>query len=102
MNDLKKIIETIIPKEIEQDNAVFNGGYTIAPINVDIALLGDGEPQEITTSYQLDFFFKGKGELVAKTKSLIIALKDYSTNDTTFTWEETVRLWRATMTIEEI
>lgn len=102
MNKLKQIIKTIITNEIEPDVAVFNDGYTIAPFTTYTALKGDGKPQEIATGYQLDFFFKSKGETVAKAKALIEALGDYPVSDLTYTWETTVRLWRATMTIETI
>lgn len=102
MNNLKEIIETVITKEIEQDKGVCNDGYVLAPVYLSTALKGDGKPEEVTTSYQLDFFFRSKGELISKAKSLIDALKDYPTNDLTFTWEETARLWRATVSIETI
>lgn len=102
MNKLKEIIETIITKEIEPDKGVFADGYVLAPIDVNIALKGDGNPTELTTRYQLDFFFKEKGETVAKAKALLIALGDYPTNDLTFTWEDNARLWRATVSIETI
>lgn len=102
MNNLKEIIETVIAREIEQDEGVFDNGYILAPIYNDIALKGDGKPEEITTNYQLDFFFKKKNETIAKAKALIEALSDYPTNNLTFTWESTPRLWRCTVSIETI
>lgn len=102
MNNLKEIIETVILREIEQDEGVFSNGYVLEPVNIETALKGDGKPEEITTDYQLDFFFKKKGETVAKAKALIDALDEYQTSDVTFRWEEQVRLWRATMTITTI
>lgn len=102
MNELKRIIETIVYREIEPDEAVFSSGYTISPVIMNTSLKGDGEPEEITTSYQLDFFYKSRGEAIAKAKALIDALGDYPTNDLTFTWEEIVRLWRGTILIETI
>lgn len=102
MNKLIRIIESIITREIEQDMGVFADGYILAPVDIRTALKGNGNPEEITTRYQLDFFYKSRGELVAKAKALINALGDYPTNDLTFTWEETARLWRATVLIEII
>lgn len=102
MNKLKEIIETVIPNEIEQDKGVFANGYILAPAYLQTALKGDGKPTEITTNYQLDFFFKSKGEVTAKSKALILALGDYPLGDLTLNWEETVRLWRATVSIDTI
>lgn len=102
MSELNEIIETIITKEIEPDKGVFADGYILSPIYVSTALKGDGNPEELTTNYQLDFFFKSKGETIAKAKALILALADYPTNDLIFSWEETARLWRATVSIETL
>jgi len=102
MSDLKSIINTIITKEIEPDKGVCNDGYVLAPVYIETALKGNGKPEEIATHYQLDFFFKSKGEVMAKAKSLIMALEDYPTTDLSFNWEENARLWRATVSIETI
>lgn len=102
MNKLKEIIETVIAREIEQDEGVFDNGYILAPVYHDVALKGDGKPEEIITDYQLDFFFRKKGETIAKAKALIEALSDYPMDDFAFTWESTARLWRCTTRIETI
>lgn len=102
MDKLKRIIETVISKEIDQDEGVFNDGYVLNPVILGATLKGDGEAEEITTSYQLDFFYKSKGILIAKAKDILVALGDYPTNDFTFIWESTPRLWRATVIIDTI
>ena len=102
MNKLKDIIETVISKEIDQDYGVFSDGYILQPTYISAELKGDGNPEEVTTNYQLDFFYKNKREIIARAKELIVQLGDYPTNDLSFVWEETVRLWRATVFIEVI
>ena len=102
MNELKEIIETVISREIEQDEGVFNDGYVLAPAYTDVGLKGDGKAEEITKNYQLDFFFRKKGETIAKAEALMKALSDYPTTGLTFSFEETPRLWRGTVSIETI
>lgn len=102
MNKLKDIIETIISREIDPERGVFSDGYILQPIYVSTGLKGDGNPEELATNYQLDFFFKNKGEIAAKAKELIYELGDYPTSELSFVWEETVRLWRATVFIETV
>lgn len=102
MNKLKSIIETIVSQEIDLDRGVFADGYILQPYGIRADLKGDGYPEEISTQFQLDFFYKNRGEVVARAKELLIALGDYPTNDLSITWEETVRLWRGTVFIEKI
>ena len=102
MNKLKTIIETVISKEIDQDLGVFSDGYILQPIDVITELKGDGNPEEVATNYQLDFFYRNKGEITARAKDLIMQLSDYPINDLTFVWETTARLWRATVIIQVI
>lgn len=102
MDKLRDIIESVISREIEQDEGVFSDGYILAPINLGVALKGDGKTEEITTNYQLDFFFKRKMETIAKANLLMDALSDYPTGELMFTWESTPRLWRCTVIIETI
>lgn len=102
MNKLKSIIETVISREIDLDRGVFADGYILQPIEIRADLKGDGFPEEVTIQYQLDFFYRNRGEVVARAKELLFALGDYPTNDLSITWEETVRLWRATVFIDKI
>lgn len=102
MDKLKRIIENVIPNEIDQDEGVFADGYVLSPVTLGASLKGDGIAEEINTSYQLDFFYKTKGILIAKARDILIALDDYPTNDITFSWEDTPRLWRATLIIDTI
>lgn len=102
MNKLKSIIETVISKEIDPDSGVFSDGYILQPFALRTELKGDGFPEELATQYQLDFFYKNRGETVSKARELIIKLGNYPLNDLSFTWEETARLWRGTILIEAI
>lgn len=102
MTELVTIISTIITTELLQDDVVKANSFVLDPVTTDVVLRGDGKPEEVTTSYQLDFFFEKKGKLVSKTKALIAALSDYCISNVTYRWEDTVRLYRATMRIETI
>lgn len=102
MNELKNIIKNVISSEIDPDGGVFSDGFILQPINVITGLKGDGTPEEVSTQYQLDFFYKNKGEITARAKELLFELGDYPTNDLSFTWEGTARLWRATVFIEKV
>jgi len=99
---LKALIETVIDKEIQQDEGVFADGYTIEPVTMDEVLKGDGKPEEISTTYQIDIFYKAKGQLLHKAVLLAMALKDYPMSGFIFTWESNARLWRGTTSIEKI
>lgn len=102
MKALKEIIKTIIPYELQQDEGVKNNSFVLDPYILGQALRGDGMPQEIFTEFQLDVFFKNKGELTAKCKALSLALSDYPIEDFIFSWESTARLWRGTTIIEKL
>lgn len=102
MTELKTIIKSIIAKEISLDENVVDNSFVLDPYMNENALKGDGHPEEITTSYQLDIFFKNKGELIAKSKLLAIALGDYPMNEFVFNYEGVARLWRGTVTIQTI
>lgn len=102
MTELRAIIKTIIPKEISTDENVVENSFIIEPYMTEDVLKGDGRPEEISTSYQIDVFFKNKGELVAKAKELSLALGQFPNGGFTFTYEGVARLWRGTVTIEKI
>lgn len=102
MNELKQIIESVILKEIQQDDGVSDNSYVLEPISIETVLKGDGIAEETATNYQLDFFFRRKGELLAKAHELHEALGKYQMSDFSFMWEDMARMWRATVTITTI
>lgn len=102
MKALKDLIKTIIPNELSQDEGVKNNSFVLDPYILGHALNGDGLPQEIFTEFQLDIFFKNKGELIAKSKAITETLGAYPVEDFIYTWESTARLWRGTTIIELI
>lgn len=102
MTDLITIISGIVTHELIQDETVISDSFNLDPVNTDIILKGNGKPEEVSTTYQLDIFFDKKGKLVAKTKLVIDALSDYSISDATYVWEKEARLWRASMRIETL
>lgn len=58
--ELINLIKTLIPKELDQDNNLVDGSFVLDPYMVSTVLKGDGKPTEITTKYQLDFFYNKK------------------------------------------
>lgn len=100
MNEVKTIIKSIVPKELMQDENVVASSFLLEPFMTETILKGDGQPAELSTTYQLDVFFKNKGELVAKCKQLVEALADYPMEPFSYIWESNARLYRGTTNIE--
>lgn len=99
---LKNLIKTKVTTELNPNDKVVADSFTINPISLVIGLKGDGKVQESVQRYQLDFFFKGKGEVMNKAIALQDLLKEYVIGDLYLTWEETALLWRGTFSIEII
>ena len=99
---LKNLIKTLVTTELNPNDKVVADSFTINPISLVIGLKGDGKVQESVQRYQLDFFFKEKGKVMAKAISLQDALKEYVIGDLYLTWEETALLWRGSFPIEII
>ena len=99
---LKNLIKTVVTTELNPNDKVVADSFTINPVILMVGLKGDGSVQESVQRYELDFFFKEKGNVMAKAISLQDTLKDYVIGDLYLTWEENVLLWRGTFSIEII
>lgn len=102
MNELITIIKTIVPNELDQDTNVKTNSFILEPYMMNDVLKGDGKATESAVTYQLDLFFKNRGELVAKSTLVANAVNKYMVGAWSFTWESTARLWRATATIQKL
>ena len=102
MNELIDIITKIVPNELDLDANVKTNSFILDPYLMDDVLKGDGVATESTVTYQLDVFFKNKGELIAKTKLISNALNIFVLSSWSFRWESTARVWRGTVSIEKL
>lgn len=105
MNDLKalkNLIKTLVETELNPNDTVSANSFTINPVSLAIGLKGDGCVQESVQRYEVDFFFKQKGEVMAKAVALSKLLSEYIIGDVYLLWEQNVLLWRGMFTVEII
>lgn len=104
MEEIISAISEIVGHEIEDDKRVVPDGFIVSPFMLDSELDGDGDEEEISTAYQIDIFYVTKSEVHEKAKQLRKALKDVCNvlGAWNFTYESTVKLWRAYMTVKKL
>ena len=75
---MEKIIEAVseyVSHEIRDDKRVVPDGFMVSPFMMVSELEGDGNEEEISTSYQVDIFYTTKSELLGKAKQIRKKLK---------------------------
>lgn len=88
---------------IEENNAVMDGSFTLAPY-MSNAEYGDGKAISISDMYGFNIFYSDKSDAMTATKTIwsVLNQNNIRMSFPTYLWEPNANIYRASMNLEVI